>query len=231
MHHDVIAQVEERADRLPVDGGNFVAGLYARGHCRPVFFHCSNARRDHDVAIGVGKSAEDQHCHGEVGEWPCRNDQRALPQGLRLERLGTLLLRQGKPFLVLDRAARRVHVARKLDVAAQRQGSDFPAGAALVGPADQFLPEADREGIGLHAEPAPDQIMPKLVHRDERTQHGQKADDPHPPGYRISHFRRSPAYRKPSRALRHRSPAHRQAMRAQAEHSGKAVARPLTQCG
>ena len=41
--------------------------------------------------------------------------------------------------------AGRIHVADEADIAAKRQPADLPAGAALVGPAGDFPPEADRE--------------------------------------------------------------------------------------
>ena len=55
----------------------------------------------------------------DIGQRPGGDDQRALPQRLRLEGLRALLGRQAKPFLA--RLARRVHVAGELHVAAERQ--------------------------------------------------------------------------------------------------------------
>src|SRR5690606_40841018 len=45
----------------------------------------------------------------------------------------------------------------------------------------------DREGVGLHPEPAADQVMPQFVHCDERAEHQQEAGDPHPDGYAFEH--------------------------------------------
>src|SRR5690606_28500436 len=105
-------------------------------------------------------------------------DQCPLPQRLGLERPRSLRLRQSFPFLA--RLACRIHVAGELDIAAEWQRRDFPARAPPVGIAEQLLAEAARERFGFHAEPAPDQVMPKLVDRDERPQQQQEADQVHP---------------------------------------------------
>jgi len=79
----------------------------------------------------------------------------------------------------------------KLDISAQRQGGDAPAGAALVGPPGNLFTEAYGEHVGLHAEPAPDKVMPQLMQGDERPQHQQEADDHHPEGNALDCIRHS----------------------------------------
>ena len=73
--------------------------------------------------------------------------------------------------------AGRVHIAGEFDIAAQRQPADAPARAALVAPAGDLVPEADREGLGFDAAPAADEIMPELVNEHERADDEQEATD------------------------------------------------------
>ena len=67
--------------------------------------------------------------------------------------------------------ARRVHVARKLHVTAERQPPELPPRATLVCEARDLLAETDREGVRLDPENAPGEIMSHLVHEHEGADH------------------------------------------------------------
>ena len=109
---------------------------------------------------------EDEDREQEIGGWSGKDDEEALPDRPDLESPVAQLL--GGMSLEVAGIARRGHVADELDIAAERQPADFPARALLVGPAEHFAPEADREGLGRNPEPARDEIMAKLVEEDER---------------------------------------------------------------
>src|SRR5690606_11727400 len=70
-----------------------------------------------------------------------------------------------------------IHVALEPDIAAERHPADLPARAALVGPAEQFTAETDREGLRFHPEPAAGEIMAELVNEDQRPDDEQKGQD------------------------------------------------------
>jgi hypothetical protein len=64
----------------------------------------------------------------------------------------------------------RIRVAKHLDVSAKRDGAEFPPRAGLVPPSEQLGAEADRKNFDPNSIPARDQVVPKLVDKDE---HGQ----------------------------------------------------------
>ena len=72
------------------------------------------------------------------------------------------------------RGARGIVVAKELDVAAERDGRNLPAGAVPVVEADQFRTEADREGQHADAAPAGHQEVAKLVKEHDNRQNEQK---------------------------------------------------------
>src|SRR5690606_7139489 len=94
---------------------------------------------------------------------------------LGLEGSGALLGGEREPGIVRRRG--RVHVAGELHIAAERQPADLPAGAAPIGPADHLAAEADREGLGLHPEPAADEIVAIFVDEDQRPDDQQEGED------------------------------------------------------
>ena len=73
--------------------------------------------------------------------------------------------------------ARRIGVAEHLDVTAEGNDAEFPAGFGPIGPAENFLAEADGEGLDPHAVAPRDQKMAHLVHEDERGQDNQKGQN------------------------------------------------------
>ena len=85
-----------------------------------------------------------------------------------------------------DVDARRVDVAVKLDVAAERQRRDPPAGAPRIDPGPQFRPKSQRKGVDADAAPAPDQIMAELMDEHDRAEDYQERQDiPSKPGKQI----------------------------------------------
>ena len=70
-----------------------------------------------------------------------------------------------------------VGVAVKLDISAERQRADPPARAARIHPREQLRTEAERESVDFNAAPSADQIVPKLVDRDDKAQDHDERDD------------------------------------------------------
>ncbi len=74
-------------------------------------------------------------------------------------------------------AGTRIAVAEHLDVAAEWDRAEFPAGSGTVVPAEQFGSEADREDVDAHPVAPGDKVMAELVDKDEDGQNEQKRDD------------------------------------------------------
>src|SRR6202030_1404615 len=70
-----------------------------------------------------------------------------------------------------------VAVAEHLDVAAQRDGAEFPARPGAIPPAEQLRAEADRKDLDPYPVPPRDPVMTKLVHEDQHGQDDEKRDD------------------------------------------------------
>ena len=70
------------------------------------------------------------------------------------------------------------YIAQKFHIAAKRQPADFPARAMLVGPADNFASEADRENLNLHAAPPGHKEMSELVKEHHNCDDEQKGRKP-----------------------------------------------------
>ena len=69
-----------------------------------------------------------------------------------------------------------VLVAEELDVAAERNGGNLPAGAVAIVEPEQLAAEADGEDQNPHAVPARDQKMAELVEEHHDGQNEQKRD-------------------------------------------------------
>jgi hypothetical protein len=94
--------------------------------------------------------------------------QRLALEGARP--LGRRHLLQGCP----GGHAGAVLVIEELDVAAERDPCEAPAGAIPVIESEDFAPEADGKGLDLHAAPAGDQKMAELVDEHHDRQHEQE---------------------------------------------------------
>src|SRR6185312_11168410 len=73
-----------------------------------------------------------------------------------------------------------IHVARELDIAAERQRRELPARAPPVGEAGDLAAEADRERIRLDPEQPPDEVVAEFVDDHQRPEDQQESDKPHP---------------------------------------------------
>ena len=70
-----------------------------------------------------------------------------------------------------------VVVAEELDVAAERNGRELPAGAVAVVETDNLGPETERKRQHFDAAPARDQKMAKLVKKHDNREHEKKRDN------------------------------------------------------
>src|SRR5207253_1434003 len=104
------------------------------------------------------------------------DDGGALPEPLAVER--DLALGLGQLAEPRDRQARAgVAVAEHLDVAAQWDGAEFPAGTGAIPPAEDLRAETDREDLDLHPVAPGDQVVAELVDKYEHGQHHEEYPD------------------------------------------------------
>src|SRR5690606_12935951 len=106
----------------------------------------------------------------------CNDGCCPLPNWLKVKCCLSFLGRQHGGILG-SRIAGYCHVAKELDVSAQRDRRQLPPCPMLVIEADEFGAEADRELPYTNAAPAADQIMPHLMHEDDNRQNDQERND------------------------------------------------------
>ncbi len=132
--------------------------------------------RGEGLAIGHEQQGQHDDRKHEIRNRTAGDDRGALAKPLAVEGhrpFGGAEL--GQPG---DRqAGAGVGVAEHLDVAAERDRAEFPAGAGAVPPAEQFRAEADREDFDPDPVAARDQVMAELVNKDEDRQHQEKNAD------------------------------------------------------
>src|SRR6185437_755843 len=73
--------------------------------------------------------------------------------------------------------ARRVGVAVKLHVAAERKRANPPARAARIHPREQLRTKSERESVDFDPTPSADQIVAKLVDGDDEAKNDDEGDD------------------------------------------------------
>src|SRR5262249_35763878 len=113
----------------------------------------------------------------EIGEWPGHHDGRALADRL-VEKAVTALVGRHAFDLALVGNAGGVFIPKKLDVAAERDGGNPPAGAVPIVEAGEVRPETERKRQHPTAAPARDQEMAELVKENDDTEAEQEWDDP-----------------------------------------------------
>ena len=95
------------------------------------------------------KADQEKEGQDEVEDRPRRHRGRPRPKGCPRHRVPPLIRRKACDIALPDR--RGVGIAKELDIAAKGDRRDLPAGAALVGAAEQDRAEADREHLGMDA--------------------------------------------------------------------------------
>jgi hypothetical protein len=128
--------------------------------------------------LTIGHEQHRQHDDGEdeIRDRAAGDDGGALTEPLAVKR--HLPLGRGELAEPRDRQARAgIAVAEHLDVTAERDGAELPAGAGAVPPAEDFGAEADREYLDPHPVPPGDQVVAELVNEHEHRQHHQKNAD------------------------------------------------------
>ena len=149
-----------------VDRLDEIAGLESGQRGGRARLDRADARRLLGAAEDDEQGGEDRHGEDEVGERACRHDRGAIGERLAGEGQRPLLRRHRRQAVVIGRA-RRVGVAVKFDVAADRNGGETPARAALVNSCVEFRTESQRKRVYLHPTPTRDQVMAKLVEEDD----------------------------------------------------------------
>ncbi len=171
---DAVHRVEI-GDRLAVDALDQVAGLEAGLRRRAVRIDRRDPGGQLEAASEPDRAGKQQDREDEVRHRPGDDDRRALGDRLGREADRPLVrghLRDG--VRIGDAGA--VGVAVELDVAAERDRAELPAGAVTVVEADEFRPEADGEGVDADAAPAADEEVPHLVDEDHDGQNEQERD-------------------------------------------------------
>ncbi len=158
---DGALHVGEVANRAAVDRQHHVAGLEAGALGRAAGLHRRDPGR-HLVAAGGVDARRRPRWRGGSSRSAPPPRWRPLPDVLGVE-ADRVVGRIHARHRVRIRHAGAVHVADELDVAAERDRRDLPAGAAAVVEADQLGSEADREAGHPDAAPPPDQEMAHLV--------------------------------------------------------------------
>jgi hypothetical protein len=169
--------VGEALDLATVDGEHDVAGLEPRSGCRRIRLHCVDPGRGGLAAVKREDEGENHDRQDEIGDRAGDHDGGSTADRLVVEALAALLrVHAFDGGLIGD--ARRVLVAEKLHIAAQRNGRDLPAGAVTVGEAGEFRSETHRKSEHPHAAPAGDQEVAELMEEDDDAESEQKGDDP-----------------------------------------------------
>ncbi|MNL05939.1 hypothetical protein D3C87_1265570 [compost metagenome] len=171
-------------DQLAIDAGDQVARQEAGGGGRRFRLHLHNPGGPQLDADQAEQQGEDEDSQDEIGEGASRDDQGPLPQGLEIQvvLLGAGAV-SGDDFLLqrvqtsLVRHARRIQIARELDVAAQRQPPQTPFDALLVRALEDGAAKADGETLHLHAEGARGQEVAQFMDGDDQGQHQQERHD------------------------------------------------------
>src|ERR1700730_6692331 len=171
-----LLHVLEALDVAAVDADDQIAGMDAARLGRAAGLHLADFGRGEGLAIGHEQQGQHDNRKHEIGDRTAGDDRGALAKPLAVEGhrpFGRTELAQPG-----DRqAGAGIGVAEHLDVAAERDRAELPAGAGPVPPAEQLRPEADREDLDLDPVAARDQIMAELVNKDEDRQHQQKKAD------------------------------------------------------
>ena len=176
--NDFLHSAEAR-NRSAVDRQDEVARLEPGSLAGAAGNQGPNARREDRAAVEGENARENRNRQDEIGEWTGEDDGRSLPDRLSGEGHRTLGLRH-----VCDafgvRHARAIRIAMKLDVTAERDCRNAPARAVTIDPREKLRSEADRERVHLHAAPAADKEMAKLVDEDDNAENDYEGDDVEP---------------------------------------------------
>ena len=151
----LLLQVLEGGDRSSVDRFDQIADLESGRSGGRAWIDRADARRLLGAAEDDEQRGEDRHGEDEIGERARRHDRGAIGERLAGEGPGALFRRHRRHAVVVGRA-RRIGVAVKFDVAADRNGGETPARAALVDPRVEFRAKPQRKRVYLHAAPPPD---------------------------------------------------------------------------
>jgi hypothetical protein len=172
---DNALHVGETADRRAVDGRDHIAGLKARCRGSAVGLHAVDLRRRARFAEKREQAGENHDRQNEIRDRAGGDDRRARADFLVMEALLAFRLRHGGERCARWRARLRF-VAEELDVAAQWNRRNLPAGAVPVVETKKFRPEPERECQHFHAGPACDQEVTEFMEEDNDREHEQKGD-------------------------------------------------------
>ncbi|MGY4294725.1 hypothetical protein ACVWXN_002820 [Bradyrhizobium sp. i1.4.4] len=175
IHRNDSLHVGKALDRLAVDLHDDVADLEAGRGRSAVGDDAVDAGDRARLAVIERHGGEDQCAQDEIGDRSGRNDGGARADLLVMEAAGALLGRHGRERL--GRRGRSLAlVAEELDVAAERDRRDLPAGAMAVVETDQLRSETEREGQHPNARPARDQEMAEFMEEHDDRQDEQEGN-------------------------------------------------------
>ena len=161
---------------LAIDRGHDVAGLEAGRVGGTARLDLVDARGRARLAEEREQAGEDHDRQQEIGDRTGRHDRRARSDLLVMETARALF--RGH---VGERFGRRRRglalVAEELDIAAERDRRNLPAGAVAVVETGEFRSEAERERQHLHAGPARNQEVAELMEENDDGQHEQEGND------------------------------------------------------
>jgi len=128
-------------------------------------------------AVNRKDDGENHDRQDEIGKRPGHHDGGTAADRLVEKALPALLGRHAFDFALVGNAG-GVFIPKKFDVAAERDGGNFPAGAVPVVEAGELGPETQRKRQHPYATPARDEEMAELMKENDDTEAEQEWDDP-----------------------------------------------------
>ena len=125
-------------------------------------------------AVSQVDAGEDDDGEEEVGDRPGCHDGGALPDRLIMEALTARSAALIDVSVSSSGVARRVTVAEELDVAAQRNSGQAPAGAVAVVEADNSGPKPIENAVTLMPHHLPDEEVTEFVDEDDDDEHEEE---------------------------------------------------------
>src|SRR5437762_4244961 len=173
VHAYDLLDVLEALDIGAVDIRDDIAGMDFTRFGRAARLDLANFWRGERLTVSREQDREDDDREDKIRDRSAGDNCGALPQSLAVERYGPF--RRAQLVHPGDRQARTgIGIAKHLDVAAERDRAELPAGAGPVPPAEQFRPETDREHLDLHVIAPRNPVMAELVDKDEDRQNDHK---------------------------------------------------------
>ena len=152
-----------------VDRDDQIAGLESGGGGGTVGLHRVHPRAHRLLAVQHEDRRENDDGQNEIRHRPGHDYGRALEHRLEEKAVLAFAFVHGLQARSV-RGAAGILVAEEFDVAAERNGGDFPARAVAIVKPDDFRAETDGKHQNSHAAQARDQEMAELVEEHHKAE-------------------------------------------------------------